>query len=281
MAGAVKCYQWLGSGVVELPTSASSLDDLSLLLPRGAYTTFRTYRGTRVLQLSRHLERLVESAYLEGCPLTLDHARARLALAAAISQSGLPEARVRLTLTYDPPGVLYVALEPFTEPPPGAYLNGARCVTGPAALRRETPRAKSTRFIAPATRARRAQADVNEVLLLGEGGAILEGSSSNFYAVLNSYLRTADEGVLAGVTRGLVLSLAQGLIPIMLEPVTVYDLPRLSEAFLTSVSRAVLPVVDIDGTRIGSGAPGPITRELSRRFTAHIEAELEPIIPLR
>jgi branched-chain amino acid aminotransferase len=279
MAASVTCYQLLGSAVVEMPTEASSLDALSVTLPRGAYTTFRTYHGTRVLQLRRHLDRLTESAYLEGHPLRLDQDQVRMALATAVSQSGLVEARVRLTLTYDPPGVLYIALEPFVEPPPSAYLNGVRCVTGPVGLKRDTPRAKSTRFIAPAAQARQAQTNVNEVLLLGAGGVILEGSSSNFYAVLDGHLRTADEGVLAGITRGLLLSLAQGLIPIQLVPVTVRDLLRVQEAFLTSVSRAVLPVAEIDDERIGQAVPGPITRELARRYADHLDRELEPIVP--
>ena len=279
-AETVKCFRMVRAGVEEVRTTATSLDASSLELPRGAYTTFRTYHGTRVLHLGKHLERLTESADLEGVRLRLDHDKARMALAAALSQSGLPEARVRLTLTYDPPGLLYVALERFSEALPTAYLNGVSCRTGPTGLRRETPRAKSTRFIAPAAQARHAQANVNEVLLLDGAGAILEGSSSNFYAVLDGYLRTADEGVLAGVTRGLVLSLAQGLIPILLEPVNLRDLPRVQEAFLTSVSRAVLPVVEIDDQRIGQGVPGPITRELGRRFAAHIERDLEPIVSL-
>jgi branched-chain amino acid aminotransferase len=277
----VQCFRLLAADIEPVPMRAATLDALSLDLPRGAYTTIRAYPGARALHLDRHLDRLVETAALEGYRMHVDQTRLRQGVARALAISGLLEARVRLTLSYEPPGAVFIALAPFTPPTAEEYARGVRCVSGTASLRRETPRAKSTRFIGKAAEVRQAQANVNEVLLLGEGGTILEGSSSNFYAVLDGYLRTADEGVLAGVTRGLVLSLAQGLIPILLQPITVYDLPRLSEAFLTSVSRAVLPVVEIDGVRIGTGTPGPIARELGRRFAAHIERELEPIISLQ
>jgi len=50
-----------------------------------------------------------------------------------------------------------------------------------------------------------------------------------------------------------------------------------SEAFLTSVSRGVLPVVKVDETTIGDGRPGPFTRELGRRLEALVEREAQPL----
>jgi branched-subunit amino acid aminotransferase/4-amino-4-deoxychorismate lyase len=64
------------------------------------------------------------------------------------------------------------------------------------------------------------------------------------------------------VTRGIVLELGAGLRPLRLAPVTLAELPRVDEAMLTSVSRGVLPVVRIDGTTLGDGRPGPVTRAL-------------------
>ena len=275
----VRNFQLGDAGLEERPTDAASLDALSLQLPRGAYTTFRTYGGTKALGLDGHLARLVDSAAIEGQSLTLDRTRVREALSEALSRCGFAEARVRLTLPYDGSGHLYIALEPFSEPDPEAYSQGVRCATAPAELRRETPRAKSTSFIAPAFQARAAGKGVNELLLLDGAGQLLEGSSSNFYGVLDGTLRTAEEGVLAGITRGIVLRLAEGLLPVERRPVAVADLPRLQEAFLTSVSRGVLPVVAIDEQQIGDGAPGPVSMELGRRFQAYIQATIEPIAP--
>ena len=188
-----------------------------------------------------------------------------------------PNPGFRLTLAYDPPGALYISIERFEGPPERAYREGVRCATAPAALRRQMPGAKSTRFIGPASAAR-AGIEVQE-LLLTDGSAILEGSSSNFFAVLDGTLRTAGEGVLAGITRGMILQQAEGLLPIVLEAVALVELPRLQEAFISSVSRAVLPVTTIDDRAVGDGIPGPITVELVRRFDAEIERAIQPISP--
>lgn len=275
---AVRWFVLQPDGPVERATDAETLDALSLRLPAGAYTTFRTYRRDHALHLAGHIDRLSESAAIEGYTLPLEHRRVRAGLAAAIAECGFQESRIRLTLAYDPPGALHISLEPFAEPARAAYETGVRCTIARGELRRQAPKAKSTSFIASASRARSAAA-VHEVLLIGEEEAILEGSSSNFYAVLDGTLRTADAGVLAGITRGMVLRLAADLLPVRLEPIAVRDLARVDEAFITSVSRGVLPVTAIDDRVIGSGVPGPITRDLGSRYAAAIDRELEPIAP--
>jgi len=54
-------------------------------------------------------------------------------------------------------------------------------------------------------------------------------------------------------------------------------LPELSEAFITSVSREVLPVVQIDGQAIGDGRPGPKTRAIMRAFAGLVGREAKPL----
>lgn len=274
----VRSFVLTPSGIAAVATDAATLNALSAQLPRGAYTTFRTYHGDRVLHLDRHLERLAESARMEGQQIALDPHGARLALAAALARAALPESRVRLTLAYDPPGALYIALEPFGGPAEALYRTGVRCALSTPDLRRETPRAKSTAFIAPAARARMAIPDVEEVLLVDDRGAILEGSSSNFFAVLDGELRTADEGVLVGTTRTLVLAVAADVLPVVPRPIGTADLGRVAEAFITSVSRVILPVVAIGDQVIGAGMPGPITLQLLGRLRRRIEDELEPVV---
>jgi branched-chain amino acid aminotransferase len=274
----VYCFRVSGDQIAEAPHAAESLNDLSLQLPQGVYTTFRTYAGQRVLRLSDHLARLRESALLEGHPVQFDDLHLRVAIARAVAASGFALARVRVTIGLEPVQI-YVSLSELQEPPSSAYETGIACGVAAATLRREQPRAKSTRFIGPAAAARAQTSEAEEVLLVDDEGALLEGSSSNFFAVLDGALHTAGQGVLAGVTRGLVLSLAEGLAPLELAPVYVKDIPRLAEAFITSVSRAVLPVVAIDGQTIAGGRPGPVTRALIERFEAAIDRDLEPIVP--
>jgi branched-chain amino acid aminotransferase len=156
------------------------------------------------------------------------------------------------------------------------YERGVSCVTIP--LHRENPHAKDTRFIATAQRAHDAlPAGVHEGLMVAEDGAILEGLSSNFFAVVGGGLRTERERALFGVTRSLVLEVSQGVVPLDERAVRRGDLASVLEAFITSVSRGILPVVEIDRSTIGEGKPGPVTRTLMQRLARLIEAEAEEL----
>ena len=258
-----------------LDLTGPTLDAVSLQLPEGAYTTLRTFDRERIIGLSAHLQRLVDSHALAGRGRALDLPAIRSALRAVLAREGLDAARLRLTTPFDGERV-YISIEPFDAYPPKCYACGVRCNT--TRLSRDIPRAKLTDFIAP-SRAARAEGDpeIHELLLVDAGGRILEGTSSNFFAVLDGILRTAGEGVLEGVTRGLVLAEAEEIVPIVLDAIVVADLPRLSEALITSSSRDVMPVIQIDQARIGSGEPGPMTRALMARYRARlIEASENP-----
>lgn len=245
--------------------SYPSLGVASSALPEGSYTTLRTYAGDRVLRLEQHVRRLQDSL---KSPQPLDVAVVRAALAEVLERTCHRESRLRLT--YAPPR-FFVSVEPFEPLPASGYREGVRCVT--VALQRENPHAKHTGFIATAARAySQLPAGVDEALMVAEDGAILEGLSSNFFAVKGA-LHTEDQRVLHGVTRAIVLEVAQALLPIRKQAVRVAQLGDVSECFLTSVSREILPAVEIDGRRIGDGNPGPHTRELIRRFAELVERE--------
>ena len=96
------------------------------------------------------------------------------------------------------------------------------------------------------------------------------------FAVKEGVLHTAGEGVLEGITRSIVLEEAAQILPIRLEPVRLADLPSLSEAFITSASREVVPVVSVDGVPIGRGQPGPIARDLLDRYRQRVRQEIAP-----
>lgn len=109
--------------------------------------------------------------------------------------------------------------------------------------------------------------------MLDETGAVLEGLSSNFFALRNGRLWTEEAHVLLGVTRSLVLEVAAQIVPVESRAIPVDQ--TVSECFITSVSREVLPVVRIDGRPVGGFRPGPVTREIARRFSALVSAEAE------
>jgi branched-chain amino acid aminotransferase len=260
-------------GKAQPPERAGSLAEASARLPAGSYTTLRTYGGTGVVRLARHVQRLVESLPPDRqAPLELE--RVRAAVVHALRETRHPESRLRIT--WAPPR-LFVSVEPFTPPDPAQEKTGVACMT--MRTRRERPEAKDTRFLAAARDAYAAMpAMVHEGLMVGDDDAILEGLSSNFFAVRNGRLHTEDERALAGVTRSMVLELAEGVVPRGQGAVHVNEMGEIAEAFITSVSREILPVVRIDGTVIGDGRPGPVTGELMRRFRDAVARETEQLL---
>ena len=250
-----------------------SLGDASRRLPGGAYSTLRTYGGHEVVRFGAHLRRLEESVAQLGRPAVVDPAVARRLVGAALRAGGHAESRLRLT--FAPPRLL-ASVEAFVPLPDSRYEEGVACATLP--LHRDQPRVKDTGFIPTAQRAYRdLLPGVEEGLLLAEDGSILEGLSSNFFGVLEGRLRTEEGRVLLGITRALALEVAEPRLAIDRRAVRREDLPRVSEAFITSASREVLPVVRIDGEPVADGRPGPHTLAIIRAFDALVRRETETL----
>jgi branched-chain amino acid aminotransferase len=253
---------------------AATLTEASSHLPEGVYTTLRTYGRDRVLRFHDHVRRLEDSAALQGRPARLDEGALRSGLAGAVAAAGHPESRLRVTWAA---GRLFAAVEPFTPLPTALYESGVACATLP--VRRDNPHAKDTRFLETARAAYGSLPEgVHEGLLLGEDGAVLEGLSSNFFAVHAGLLRTEAERVLPGVTRSVVLEVTRGVLALLATPVDVAQLGEISESFITSASRGILPVVQVDQVTIGPGRPGAITRQLRARFEGLVQCEAKPLL---
>ncbi|HEX2979065.1 MAG TPA: aminotransferase class IV [Anaerolineaceae bacterium] len=263
---------------VSSTTGLASLDQVSRRLPGGAYTTLRTFAENRVILLENHFNRLEESARLTGVPISLQRDALRQGIREGLLAFGKGEKRIRLTLDLErDPGAIYLSVEPLKTPAAGDYREGIRAIT--CRLARENPKAKRTQFISIASGIRsELPQGVNEALMVQPDGTILEGLSSNFFGVRGNSLWTADEGVLNGITRKVVLDEArQAGIPAHFNPLELDELKSLDEAFITSSSRAVLPVVQIDEWVIGSGAPGPITKTLLDRYNQWVEREAQSV----
>jgi D-alanine transaminase len=114
-----------------------------------------------------------------------------------------------------------------------------------------------------------------EAWFVGRDGMVTEGSSSNAWIVTGDnkvVTRAADTAILRGITRDVLIGAlaAQGLA-FQERPFTVAEALAAREAFLTSASQIVMPVVRIDGKPIGNGKPGPVARGLRKAFHGHAE----------
>lgn len=262
------------AGNLPIQTQVKTLDEMTQNLPQGFYTTFSTlFNGTRVLGLHTHLQRLYGPALEQGLSPSVDEPTLRIRIADLVKINLPKESRVRLILTKND-GAIHLGLQPFVPIAKQVYENGVAVVT--TELARESPRVKDTGFISSSADQRRQMGrDVFEILLT-KHGEILEGMTSNFYAVQGNKLITAQNGILLGVTRHVILRLAreQGM---SIE----YHAPKMNEnydeAFLTSSSRGVVPIVLIDNKPVGQGRVGQWAEMLSKAYQAHVKERSEEI----
>ncbi len=273
-------YKITRSSVDQLDFDLPDFDSITTTLPAGLYTTFRTYaERTKVVGFRLHLDRLYIPAKAQSiAPAVRQPADFRHVIADLLSRYDAPEARVRLILdTTVEPGMIYVLLQPLQPLPPEIYGEGVRVEISRNS--REKPSLKQTTFISgSAVDRKRVGGDIFEILLTTKG-RILEGMTSNFFYVRDGILCTAGRGVLIGVTRQTVLAIAkeQG-IKTCIKATKINEIPLIEEAFITSSSRGIVPVVQIDAHQVAGGKVGEMTAMLMRLYDENVLSLAEEII---
>ena len=168
-----------------------------------------------------------------------------------------------------------ILVEPLVLPPAEQYE------TGISAICVETVRAsdaadsaKIGNYLASALALKKAkEAGAREALVVNRDGVVVEGTTSNVFAVIDGVLVTPplDAGILAGITRKYVLLLAEeDKIEVRFEALSRQAILEVDELFLTSSIREVMPIVEVDGVPIGDGKPGEMTRHIHQRFRRHV-----------
>jgi 4-amino-4-deoxychorismate lyase len=257
-----------GRGLVDPREPVVHADDEAFLRGRGAFETMRLYAG-RPFRLDVHLGRLSESAARLGLPAP-DREEIRSLVSTALEASGVEDGMLRI---YATPGrehggapsaiVLVAALPPDLEELRRRGLRTISVEFRPADL---IGGIKSTSYALNMVAVDRARArGADDAVFLAEGGTVLEATTSNLLWRGGSTLYTPslELGILAGVTRAVLLELAPGLGYEVEEGVfPVSELAAAEEAFTSSSVREVMPVVALDGAPIGDGAPGDAARGL-------------------
>ncbi|MDX6522124.1 MAG: 4-amino-4-deoxychorismate lyase [Gaiellales bacterium] len=276
MTGGPLALAVLGRGVVDPDQPWLHADDAGVLRGRAAFETMRVYGG-RAFRLAAHLERLVGSAEVLGLPPPDPASLSRLALD-AVEACGRPDATLRVVWTGGREGAqdgvgfaLVTALPEGLERSRalGISLASLQLAIGAHARRASPwllPGVKSTSYavnMAAQREAHRRGAD--DAVFLSAEGVVLEGPTSNLWFREDESLFTPalDLGILAGVTRDSLIQLAgeQGVSVVEGE----FSLARMAaadEVFTSSSVREVMPVVALDGSRVGDGSPGRVAAML-------------------
>jgi branched-chain amino acid aminotransferase len=258
--------------------AALSVNDIAVLRGYSVFESLRTY-DRRPFHLDEHLARLYHSAELIEMEIPWPREHIIDVIREIIARNAYRHAAIRLLVTGgesedgilpSSPPKLIVMITPLGERDMERFARGYKLIT--SSLQRVSPEAKTTNYTA-AVRALKEAAlrGANDALFVNEQGHVLEATRSNFFIFLGDTLVTPREGVLIGITRNVVLELARGSFVVEERPILMTELVAANEAFVTSSSREITPVVRIDERVIGDGKPGPRTYELERRFIEMIE----------
>lgn len=271
-----------------------SVFDHGLLYGDGVFEGIRAYHG-RVFKLREHIDRLFASA--KAILLTVPLTREELisAVVETCRRNRLRDGYIRLVVTR---GVGTLGLDPnrckaasviiiadkIQLYPEEYYRNGLKIVTVPTTRNLHSalnPAIKSLNYLNNILAKIEAHnAGCEEAIMLNAEGFVAECTGDNLFIVKAGRLATPPlaAGALYGITRQVVIELAQEAgLPVSEPNLTRYDLFNADECFLTGTGAELVPVVEIDGRIIGTGKPGPITRQLVDAYHALTKTSGEPI----
>jgi len=265
-----------------------SVFDHGFLFGEGIYETLRTYNGEPFL-FDRHMRRLRRSAGMLQLPLTLSDQQIggrfeETMRAAGLGPAGGGEAYIRLLvtrgvgdLTYDPAATpepsFVVIVKPHVDVEEAVYERGVK-VALVSIIRNHpdtvNPLIKSNNLLNCALAMQEAvRRGAFEGLMRNYRGELAEFSTANLFVVKNGAVLTPplEAGLLPGITREFLFEVgAEAGIPVREQPLGDPDLFGADEAFLTSTTREIVPIVTVDDRTIASGRPGPVTQALLQRF---------------
>lgn len=260
------------NGTLVLETDAKILiSDLSIQRGYGVFDYFRTINHQPVF-LADHLDRLYQSAAKINLTIDMDRTELKEMLQQLIEKNNLPDTGIKITLTggYSEDG--YTVAKPNLLITQTAYsfdkedfAKGTRLVT--YHHQRQMPEVKTIDYLQAICLQPFIKENNADDVLYYDQTEIRECPRANFFIVTgNDEVLTPSKNVLRGITRKKILDFAEFNIK-----EAVIDLPTLQnakEAFITSTSKNVLPVLKIDGNTIGNGIPGEITTKIYDRLLA-------------
>jgi len=276
---------YLDGNLVPKEEAKVSVFDHGYLYGDGVFEGIRVYDGN-VFRLKEHIDRLYESAKTIAMQIPLTPEEMTRATLDTIAANNRRDAYIRLVVSrgygdlgIDPANTkkptIVIIVADIALYPAELYEKGVNLVT--ASVRRIPlqcldPRIKSLNYlnnIMAKMEARRAGAP--EAVMLNYHGRVAECTADNIFILKDGTLKPPAqlEGALGGITRGAVMDLAtEAGIPCIKTHLGLHDLYNADECFLTGTGAEIMPVIEIDGRRIGNGKPGRVTGQLLDAFRA-------------
>jgi branched-chain amino acid aminotransferase len=270
-----------------------SVFDHGLLYGDGVFEGIRAYNG-RVFRLDEHIDRLFDSAKTIDLAVPVSKDEMAKIIIETMKRNDLKDGYIRPIVTrgvgdlgLDPrkcekASVICIAIE-WGAMYGDLYEKGLKAVS--VSVRRNSacalpPNVKSLNYLNNIL----AKIEANykggdEAIIFDTNGYVSEGSGDNIFVVKNGIIITPPTlNNLRGVTRAVVLEIAASHgITLEEKNLGYFDLYSADEVFVTGTAAEVAPITTIDGRSIGSGKPGPITRQLIAAFKTVTEKEGTPI----
>ncbi|MDR1959059.1 MAG: branched-chain-amino-acid transaminase [Planctomycetaceae bacterium] len=260
-----------------------SVFDHGFLYGDGVFEGIRSYSG-KIFRHREHIDRLYDSAAAIALTIPMTKEDLMAAVEETLKINGLSDAYIRLVVSrgmgdlgLDPnkcekPSIIIIT-DAISLYPQELYENGLDIVTAstirvsPAAL---SPRIKSLNYLNNIlAKIEGDRAGCKEALMLNHKGEVAECTGDNVFIIRREEIFTPsiEAGVLEGITRNAVIELARNAGYTVHEmPLTRFDVYIADECFLTGTAAEIIPVVTIDSRKIGTGRPGPFTKELIAKF---------------
>mgnify|MGYP005749884169 FL=1 len=249
--------------------------DLGLIRGYGIFDFFRT-NNYKPLFLEDYLDRFTASAEKTHIPLKYSREELKGIIAELIEKNDLKQGGIRMVLSggvsenhFSPAdGKLFIFCENLDFPAEEKYKQGIKLLT--LEYVRPIAEIKTTNYALPVWHSHHWKRLGAEDVLYHWDGVVSESSRSNFYIVKKGVIHTPDQHILMGITRKNILKIAGEVI---IRPITLEEVWDADEAFISSTTKVLLPVTQIDDRKIGDGNVGPVTKGILEKFRAH-EKEL-------
>lgn len=255
--------------------------DLGFLRGYGVFDYVQTY-SQHPFYLIEHLQRLKLSAEKIGLeiPMSLD-SLINLTYELIQKNEEVSDAGIRFIVTGGLCGNdlllpskhshLFILFHPYTPHPEEYYTKGMRVIT--TNMLRIMPSIKTLDYFPAVMAMKRAkELGFDDAIYINDYQELLEGTTSNLFFFKGNTLMTCDtDEIVKGITRNILLEIAKDEFNFEMRPLHLNEVVSCDEAFLCSSVKDVVPLVQIDGLKIGNGIPGPRTLKLRILFRRYLQ----------
>ena len=276
-------YQIINGVILSKENAVIPTNDLAMLRGYGIFDYFRVLSGVPIFGAD-HIERLFRSMNILDLELEFERHHIKDMVNKLIEKNEARDAGVRIIVTggysedgYTPSASnLYIMMHKLPQYDPSIFTNGVKIIS--TAYQRDIPGVKTTIYIQPIHFRKKMEKENASEVLYQWKGKLTECSRSNiFFVDQQNRVITPKNGLLKGITRKYVSQLATDKYRFEKRKVTMDEIPNMKEAFITSSTKGILPVTQIDDLTIGAGKPGAITMDLMEALRTLVKMQEERI----